>query len=51
MAPTGMGGLGAPNIHYYYKAVLLDQLKLWWKPAVLSNWKQIVTVALTKEPK
>lgn len=51
MTPSRMGGMGAPNIRLYYRAVLLDQLKSWWTTSTQSNWKQIESVILTKDPK
>lgn len=41
---------GSPNIHLYYRAVILEQLKLWWNPSTQSIWKQI-EVVLVKDRK
>lgn len=30
LTPVQQGGMGAPNIQAYYRAVLLDQLREWW---------------------
>lgn len=39
--------MGAPNIHAYYKAVVLDQLKEWWSPTSRKTWSQLESAALT----
>lgn len=47
LSPVQHGGMGAPNIHAYYKAVILDQLKEWWSPTSRKTWHQIESAAIT----
>lgn len=50
LSPVQNGGMGAPNVHAYYKAVILDQLREWWAPTSTKTWTQIETMALTANP-
>lgn len=45
-SPSTNGGMGAPNVQAYYRAVVLDQLREWWSPASNKTWIQIESMAV-----
>lgn len=45
--PTWAGGMEAPNIKAYFKAIILDQARIWWKPASQHTWIQIERTVLS----
>lgn len=51
LTPVQQGGLGAPDIHAYYCAKILDQLKTWWSADYYTTWKQIESTALSADLK
>lgn len=40
------GGMGAPNISAYFKAIVLDQAKSWWQSDTQRSWQQIESTVL-----
>lgn len=42
--------MGAPNIKWYYKAVILDQVKQWWSSHPTTLWHQIESTAIPSTP-
>lgn len=44
--PTSAGEMGAPIIKAYFKAIILDQARIWWKPASQHTWLQIERTVL-----
>lgn len=42
--------MGMPNVHGYYKTVLLDQAKFWWTPTSDKAWAQMETSVLELGP-
>lgn len=49
--PVSSGGMGAPDIPVYYKATILDQARVWWKPTQQTTWFQIESASLASHPK
>lgn len=49
--PMSKGGMGAPNVSAYYKAVIFKQAKAWWKPASAPAWFWIELITLQSESK
>lgn len=44
--PVPSGGMGVPDILAYYKATILDQIKVWWNPTQQIMWLKIEMAAL-----
>lgn len=49
-APTSAAELGAPEVKWYYKAYLLDQIKRWWAPSQQHLWLQIKEATIGSTP-